>query len=329
VSWFTTTTGARIGQLLNALDFNEAGMRQGGWTTAGARNTSLDTGDTIQVPNADGQGSMLSLIQSMLEAERGVFYISKDGKATYEERESRARRTTSTATITTGALRSDPGFEFDNLINRQTCTATSFAAGTQAFTPNTANNGVPQVGQNPTSVRAYGVQDGSDITNGYIPSDTAALNLAQYIVNLRSSFAAPVKVELDSGSTTTLLQQLSLELQDRVTVTDANAGTSGDYIVEGIEVEITNGGNSFVTTYTLSDYGVLPFAFAGAGATAATAPQAVFAPPDGTVTFTSCTYAGRPTSPTNGDYIYETDTGRYYKRVAGAWSLQTYPRLTY
>ena len=37
----------------------------------------------------------------------------------------------------------------------------------------------------------------------------------------------------------------------------------------------------------------------------------------------------RPSAPTNGDYIKETDTGRFFKRVAGAWVLQTYPRLTY
>lgn len=331
MSWFSTTTGARIGQLLDSLDFNEASMRQGGWTNADARRTTLDTGDTIQAPNADGNKSSLSLIQEMLEAERGVFYISKDGKATYEERASRGRRTTSSATISTSALRSQPGFEFDQLVNRQAVTRTYFAAGTEATTPNTALNATPptQVGQNDVSVKIYGVQDGNDISTGYVATDSAALNLAQYIVNIRSSFVAPVIVELDSGDATTMLQQLSLELQDRVTVNDSYSGTSGDYIIEGIDVEISEGGNRFVTTYTLSAYGELPFVFAADAATATTAPQAVFAPPDGTVTFTSCTYASRPSSPTNGDYIYETDTGRYFKRVAGAWVLQTYPRMTY
>ena len=331
MSWFTTTTGERIKQLLDSIDFNESTMRQGGWTNAGARNTSLDTGDTIQVPNADGAQSGLSMIQALLEAERGVFYISKDGKATYEDRGSRARRTASISTISTSALRSQPGFEFDQLINRQSVTRTSFAAGTEANNPNVVVASTPptQLGQNDTSLKTYGVQDGNEITSGFVATDAAALNLAQYIVNIRSSFVAPVIVELDSGDATTLVQQLSLELQDRVTVSDSYSVTSGDYIIEGIEVEITEGGNRFVTTYTLSDYGVLPFSFAADAATAATAPQSVFAPPDGTVTYTECVYAGRPSAPTNGDYIKETDTGRFYKRVAGAWVLQTYPRLTY
>jgi hypothetical protein len=172
------------------------------------------------------------------------------------------------------------------------------------------------------SVKVFGVQDGQDITSQYVPSDTQALNLAQYIVNIKSSFAAPVTIQMDGGSPTAVTQMLSLELQDRVTVTDANSGTSGDYIVEGIEVEIGEGGNRFVTTYTMSEYGVLPFVFGNAA-------QGTFAPPDGTVTYTACTFAGRPTAPANGSYIYETDTGRYFKRVAGAWVLQIYPRLSY
>lgn len=321
MSWFTTTTGARIGQLLDAIDFNETTMRQGGWTSAGARNTSLDTGDSITVPNADGTKSALALIQEMLEAERGVFYISKDGKATYEDRSSRARRTSSISTVSTSALRSEPGFEFDQLVNRQTVQRQYFssAAGT---TPNVTADGVTQVAANGTSVRVYGVQDGSDITSGYIPSDAAALNLGQYVVNIRSSFVAPITLELDNGSAASLTQMLSLELQDRVTVSDANAATSGDYVVEGIEIEISDGGNSFVTTYTLSEYGEASFVFGSST-------QGTFAPPDGTVTYTECTSSSRPSSPANGSYIFETDTGRFYKRVAGAWVLQTYPRLTY
>ena len=322
MSWFTTTTGARIGQILDSIDFNESSFRQGGWTAAGARNTSLDTGDTITVPNADGTKSALALLQELLEAERGVFYISKDGKATYEDRGSRARRTTSSSTITTGALRSEPGFEFDQLVNRQAVQRKYFAPGTEASTTNTELDGTTQVAANATSVKLYGVQDGSDIQSLHLASDTAAANLAQYIVNIRSSFVAPVTVELDNGSAASLTQMLSLELQDRVTVSDANAGTSGDYIIEGIEIEISEGGNTYVTTYALSAYGELPFIFGSST-------QGIFAPPDGTVTFTTCTSSSRPASPTNGDYILESDTGRYYKRVAGAWVEQVYPRLTY
>ena len=323
MSWVASTTGARISELLDGLDFNDRALWQGGITNAGTRLTgALDTGDAITVPNVDGAKSILAIIQELLEAERGVFYISKDGDATYEERESHARRTTSTATLTTYALTSQPGFEYDQMVNRQAVTSETQTPGTETSPTNTLVPGLKQVAQNPVSVKVFGVQDGQDITSQYVPSDTQALNLAQYIVNIKSSFAAPVTIQMDGGSPTAVTQMLSLELQDRVTVTDANSGTSGDYIVEGIEVEIGEGGNRFVTTYTMSEYGVLPFVFGSST-------QGTFAPPDGTVTYTACTFAGRPTAPTNGDFIYETDTGRYFERVAGAWVLQIYPRLSY
>jgi len=322
MSWVAGTTGGRIGQLLDAIDFNARSDWQGGITAAGTRLTgALDTGDSITVPNADGSKSALALIQEMLEAERGVFYISKDGKATYEERNSRSRRTTSTATLTTYALTSQPGFEYDQLVNRQLVTR-QYQTGAAGTSPNTLASGTAQVAQNAVSIKLYGVQDASEIQTQYVASDAQALNLGQFIVNLRSSFVAPVTIEMDGGAAAATTQMLSLELQDRVTVTDANAGTSGDYVIEGVDIEISDGGNRFETTFTLSAYGELPFVFGSST-------QGTFAPPDGTVTYTECRFASRPSSPSNGDYIYETDTGRYYKRVAGAWVLQTYPRLTY
>lgn len=329
MSWVASTTGGRIGQILDGIDFNDRTLWQGGIKNDGTRLTgALDTGDTITVGNTDGTKSALSLIQDLLEGERGVFYISKDGKATYEERTSRSRRTSSTTTITTYALTSQPGFEFDQLVNRQAVTR-QYQSGAAGTSPNTLANGTTQIAQNATSVKLYGVCDGGEIQTEYVASDSQALTLAQFIVNVRSSFVAPVTIEMDGGPAAAVTQMLSLELQDRVTVNDTNAGTSGDYIVEGIETEISDGGNGFRVTLTLSDYGNLPFVFAADGATATSAPQAVFAPPDGSVTYTTCTSASRPSSPSNGDYILESDTGRYYKRVAGAWVEQIYPLLTY
>lgn len=322
MSWVAGTTGGRIAQLLDAIDFNDRSLWQGGIDAAGDRvEGALDTGDSITVGNVDGQKSALSVIQDLLTAERGVFYISKDGKATYEERNSRARRTSSTATLTTYALTSQPGFELDQLVNRQQVTR-QFQDGAAGTSPNTLVEGVTQVAQNATSVKIFGVQDGSEITSEYIPSDAQALNLGQFIVNIQSSFVAPVTLEMDGGPNAAVIQMLSLELQDRVTVTDATSGTSGDYIVEGIEIEIADGGNQFATVFTLSEYGTASFVFGSST-------QGTFAPPDGVATFTVCTFGSRPSSPSNGDYILESDTGRYYKRVAGAWVEQTYSRLTY
>jgi hypothetical protein len=314
----TTTTGARIGQLLSAIDFTDPTLRRGGIKNDGTRNTTgLDVGDTVTVSPADGSKSALAMIQELLVAERGVFYIAGDGSATYEERDSRAHRTTSSATVTNAAISSDPGFQLDKLINRQTVSRLDPATGNATGRPQTASEEV--------SIGLFGVSSGSEISTQFIDSDAQAFSLASYIVGLRSDFETPVVVELDAGDPTSLTQQLERELQDRVTVNDTVIGTTGDYIIESVEHEISEGGNRFITRFTLSRYGVEAITFA---ADAATSPV-VFAPPDGTVTFTTCTSATRPASPTDGDYIFETDTGLYFERDSGEWVERVYPRFTY
>ena len=314
----TTTTGARIGQLLNAIDFTDPALRRGGIKNDGTRNTTgLDVGDTVTVSPADGSKSALAMIQELLVAERGVFYIAGDGSATYEERDSRAHRTTSSATVTNAAISSDPGFQLDKLINRQTVSRLDPATGNATGRPQTASEEV--------SIGLFGVSSGSEISTQFLSGDAQAFSLASYIVGLRSDFETPVVVELDAGDPTSLGQQLVRELQDRVTVNDTVIGTTGDYIIEAVEHEISEGGNRFITRFTLSRYGVEAITFA---ADAATSPV-VFAPPDGTVTFTTCTSGTRPASPTDGDYIFETDTGLYFERDSGEWVERVYPRFTY
>jgi hypothetical protein len=314
----TTTTGARIGQLLNAIDFTDPTLRRGGIKNDGTRNTTgLDVGDTVTVSPADGSKSALAMIQELLVAERGVFYIAGDGSACFEERNSRAHRTTSSATVTNAAISSDPGFQLDKLINRQTVSRLDPATGNATGRPQTASEEV--------SIGLFGVSSGSEISTQFLSGDAQAFSLASYIVSLRSDFETPVVVELDAGDPTSLAQQLVRELQDRVTVNDTVIGTTGDYIIEAVEHEISEGGNRFITRFTLSRYGVEAITFA---ADAATSPV-VFAPPDGTVTFTTCTSGTRPASPTDGDYIFETDTGLYFERDSGEWALRVYPRFTY
>jgi len=316
MSTAASTTGARIGAILDAIDFTDPTLRRGGIASDGTRNTTgLDVGDTITVSSPDGSKSALALIEELLTAERGVFYIAGDGSATYEERVSRAHRTTSSATLTDAAIKSDPGFQLDKLINRQTVSRLDPATGNATGRPQTASDEV--------SIGLFGVSSGPDISTQFISSNGQAFSLASYIVTLRSDFETPVVVELDAGDPTSLTQQLERELQDRVTINDSVIGTSGDYIIEAVEHEISEGGNRFITRFTLSRYGDnVPFVFDSTT-------QGVFAPPDGTVTFTTCTSGTRPDSPTDGDYIFETDTGLYFERDLGEWLPRVYPRFTY
>jgi hypothetical protein len=399
MAYAVTTTGARIGGILDSIDFNDTTLRSGGWTAAAAKNTALDTGDIITVINADGSKSALAVVQDLLIAERGVVYMTGLGAFTYEERGSRARRTVPTAmantvtnkaltsnvatltigthsivvgttvkvlnvdntfngvyvvtavtsntisyaktaaniastaatgtvavVVTSAALLSQPGFEFDQLINRQSVTRLDYTQPS----PYTASGSTIQVGSNQVSMKLFGVSDGQPITTGYVNTDAAALSLGQYIANIRSTYVSPVTVQLDSADTTTMMMQLTTELQDRVEVYDQTSNTTGSYIVEGIAVEITNGGQSFVTTYTLSPYGsALPFILDSPT-------QGIFAPPDGTVAYSETVSGVRPTDATYGAagaWVLETDTSRYFQNTgtlaSPVWTQTVFPVLTY
>jgi len=237
----STTTGARIGSLLDAADWTEPGLR------------SLDTGDTIEVTAPEGNQNALAQITALLDAERGVFYIAADGTATYEDRAAIAQRRASSATITTGALRAEPGFEIDRLVNRQTVTRT-VPGGT---------NGTPQVATNAASVETYGLNDGGTISSPYLSSDAEAARLARYLVNLKGQLRQPLTVVVSGPAA---YDALGLELQDRVTVNDTEAGTSGDYHIQRIQHTVAEFGLSHTITFTLSPRGAEGFIIGAASA---------------------------------------------------------------
>ena len=74
-----TTTGQRIGDILDSIDFTEPEKR------------NLDTGDDIFDVPPRGGATALGIIEDMLAAERGVVYVQRDGVFRYEERATRAR----------------------------------------------------------------------------------------------------------------------------------------------------------------------------------------------------------------------------------------------
>lgn len=231
-----TTTGERIGDLLDAIDFTAPGTRD------------LDTGDAIFDVPPKGDRTSLQLIEDMLAAERGVVYVQRDGVFRYEERAARARKTTA-GTITNAVVRSDPGWELDSLKNRVTVKRINPVTGSEI--------GRAQVAENRDSVAAFGVSDAEEITTGYLSpqTDATALSLAQYIVNIRQGFRKPVDVELHANDEATTRIQLERELQDRVTLATDTAG--GDWHIEKVTHRIRPG--SFVTTFSLSDRGTEAF----------------------------------------------------------------------
>lgn len=235
----TTTHGARIGQVLDSLDFTEPGFR------------SLDAGDQIIAPAPDGKKSALQIITELVQSNRGVFYINRGGTAVFEDRDRRSKRTTSSGTITSAVVRSDTSFDIESLKNRVTVQRVNPATGSEV--------GSAQTAQNDASVATYGVSDAEQITTAYLSpqTDANALGLAQYVVNIRNSWKRPIEVELHGQTDAMLAFQLSCELQDRVTVSNSQA--SGDWHIERIRHKVTP--ESWITTLTLSDRGTEAIVF--------------------------------------------------------------------
>ena len=319
----STYTGTRILAILQAIDWSDPAYLQGGINPDGTRATDMTgTGDAINVAKADGKTTALAMVQALLQAEQGIFFISADGIATYEPRSSRVYRQ-SVGSLSTAYLSAQPGFELDTLVNRQTV---------QAQTTAGANSGVPQTAQDAISIGLFGISDGGTLSTPYVDS-TQALSLGQYIVSIKSSFVSPITADLDGENAATITQQLSLDLGDRVTVVDTTQGISGDYHVEQIHEQVDNGGMYYVTQYVLSAHGTEVVQFADVSP--ATTPVA-FAPPDGTVTYSECISSNRPTDATYGAanaWIYETDTARYFQNTgtlaSPTWTQTVFPVFTY
>lgn len=237
------TTGQVIGALLDAV----------GWAAPADR--ALADGDTITFEPVTGDTSALAAITELLEAERGVFYIARDGVATFEDRNAVARRRVSAAVITDGAVRAEPGFDIERLINR---------VSVQRLDPTAEfdedKEGTPQVATNLDSLRIYGLNDGGTIATPYLATDAQAAQLAKYLVNLKGDLRSPLTVEVSGPAA---YATLGLDLQDRVTVQDDEAGTVGDYHIERIEHTVSEFGLYHAIRYTLSPRGFNGFVFSG------------------------------------------------------------------
>lgn len=209
-----TTTGAAIGLVLDSIAWVDPTKRR------------LDTGDRIPNFSADGTQPALSVIQKLLETERGIFYISAAGVATYEDRAARNRgaRTQPQSTLA-GTMQSvAPGVHLQTIKNRATVTRTG---------------GVPQTYTDDPSRCAYGYRDVPPITSVYLLDDARALGLARWQVGQRKDAVSTARtMELSGDDPTALAALLQRDLNDRVTISDALTGISADFHIERIVQKI-------------------------------------------------------------------------------------------
>lgn len=206
----STTTGAAIAALLTAAGF------------AGA--TDLDTGDSITFGTTGGYPA-LQYIGRLLEAERGFFFMAKDGTATYLDRSwtNRPPYSTSQGTIASTMRSIAPGVDVALIRNRATVTATG---------------GTAQTASDAASIALFKTRDFSPIDNPYLSGDAAALSLASYLVRNAKDPLPPVRsIEIGQHDSATFTQLLTRELGDRVTVSETIGGTSGDFHIRRIDIE--------------------------------------------------------------------------------------------
>jgi hypothetical protein len=225
-----TTTGTAIGMILDAI----------GWTVASLR--SLSDGDAIPSFGADGSKTALQLIEDLLEAERGIFYISPEGVATYKDRQAKNEQTTPRFTIADSMVAMAPGVSVDTVKNVASVTAVG---------------GVPQVSQDASSILLYGLSEWPAIASAYIANDSQAASLGDYLVALGKNPKSPVwGFTIRNETFDNLAALLAMDLDDLLAISEPQGSTAGNFYIEGYSEEINKDQNLHQLELSLSERAV-------------------------------------------------------------------------
>jgi len=242
------STSTAIGYVLDAA----------GFTDPTKRDLDVSGGDPLALTDYDNT-TALSIIEELLEAERGVFVVRGDGVAQYRDRHARYEED-SVATFQTELVRYGSGLDLDRIVNRQSVTRQD-SARTDVYTATSTDA---------NSVNIYGLADGSSVASPYIVDNDTADALALWLVGSQSVPQPPIELQIDNQDDATILLQMTLDIGDRVTAPvqydpfTFGVSTFGgigsfvgtlDYHIEQITHEITEAGLAHRTAYALSERG--------------------------------------------------------------------------
>ncbi len=222
------TVGEAIGRVLNAIY----------WFDPTAR--SLDGGDDITGFTADGSSTGLSLVQDTLLAidPGGLFFVNAAGQPTYKDRHTLQAQDAATTVTAAGISAAAPGTTSDNIFN--TFTVTNGA-------------GTPQTATDDASIQEYAPREGPSVSTDLLPSDEIALGLAGELARLYATPTDPVRdMALINGDSMRLGQILTLELGDRVTLVEGGGGTSGDFVIQQLQGQVSQGMKVHSVSYSLT-----------------------------------------------------------------------------
>ena len=228
-----TDTGAAIESVLKSSSVADASMYD------------IDTGDVLSDFSADGSQTALSLIQKLVEAERGTFYASREGKAVFEDRNARflSPRDSDQSTLTN--TMSDLAAETDAFMIYNHITATR-------------TGGVAQTSEDVSSQHSYARRPLS-LSSDHWVDDTQAANCAGYIMGMSSAPKTPVSLDIVNGDDARLTAMLARDLNDRIGVSETRGSTSGSYHIESIDERISDGGKLHRASWRLSRLDRMPF----------------------------------------------------------------------
>jgi hypothetical protein len=160
-----------------------------------------------------------------LETERGFFFMSASGVATYLDRAwpYKSPYSSSQGTIASTMTAIAPAVDIALIKNRATVTA---------------SGGTAQTASDATSIGRYGTRDFQPISTSYLTTDAEALSLATYLVTTQKAPLPPIRaIEIGQHDATSFAQLLARELGDHVTITETLGGTSGSYHIRRIEID--------------------------------------------------------------------------------------------
>jgi hypothetical protein len=230
-----TTVGAALSAILGACGLSDPAY------------IALDAGHTIPFLHADGTRPALRLIEDVLAADMGVFFVDSSGVVTYHDT---TRRDTAGAVDATWtqALIGDalPATDIDLVRNGWTVTRLG-PDGQPAGPPQTAYDGTTR------DASVYGPRDGDPVSSPYLMDEAQALGLAEYKVLLHKDPVNPVReVRIPNRDDTAIVQQLARDLGDRVALTETLGGTSTTGFVEGVRHRVWEAGRFHEVAYTIS-----------------------------------------------------------------------------
>jgi hypothetical protein len=191
--------------------------------------------------------SVLAIIQSLASYEAGIVFATPAGKLAFRSNDSRSTRTESTTSA--GLINSAMGeIRADMLLSDiYTAVKITYNGGTETATAEDAD-----------AIDAYGMRRYElalpDLTDDYgLNADALAAAMATYLLEyLQAATIRPV-VSVINSTEALLLLMLDCDIGYRLSLLEPTyTGINGDYFVESVTHDITDGGTVHRTTWRLS-----------------------------------------------------------------------------